>query len=190
MNEDRNWHKKRILRSQIWIRRNRFEDFKAPTQQAKMPVIDKADGSFDQGLAVLDIHCYSIGFKLWSTLRKQLPFHCRNGCLPTIHSMAMVVLKSVTLFMLCYHIFLGNLSLSQNSSFQCFFFCPIFRTVLSPSSFRSLPVGPCVIGSDRDWCLSMTAVVHCSTGDLWSPCPTTTTVSSSIFRRKIGLSEN
>ena len=42
--EERNWHKKRILRSQIWIRRNRFEDFKAPTQQAKMPVIDKADG--------------------------------------------------------------------------------------------------------------------------------------------------
>ena len=86
--------------------------------------------------------------------------------------------------------FLLRSSLSHNSSFKCFFFCPIFRTVLSPSSFRSLPVGPCVIGSDRDWCLSMTAVVHCSTGDLWSPCPTTTTVSSSIFRRKIGLSEN
>ena len=118
-----------------------------------------------------------------------LPFHCRNGCLPTIHSMAMVVLKSVTLFMLCYHIFLGNLSLSHNSSFKCFFFRPIFRIVLSPSSFRSLPVVLCVIGSDRDWCLS-TAVVHCSTGDLWSPCPTSTTVSSSIFRRKIGLSEN
>ena len=98
-------------------------------------------------------------------------------------------LKSVTLFMLCFHIFLGNLSLSHNSSFKCFFFCPILRNILSPSSFRSLPVGPCVIGSDRDWCLS-TAVVHCSTGDLWSPCPTTSTVSSSIFRRKIGLSEN
>ena len=96
--------------------------------------------------------------------------------------------KCFPIYVMLPYIF-GNLSLSHNSSFKRFFFCPILRNVLSPSSFRSLPVGPCVIGSDRDWCLS-TAVVHCSTGDLWSPCPTSTTVSSSIFRRKIGLSEN
>ena len=44
------------------IRRNRVEEFKAATQQAKMSVIDKADGSFDQGLAAIDIHRYSIRF--------------------------------------------------------------------------------------------------------------------------------
>ena len=44
------------------IRINRVDEFKTPTQQAKMSVIDMAGGSFDQGLAVIDIHRYSIGF--------------------------------------------------------------------------------------------------------------------------------